>query len=282
VNEANAIEAIEAIEVLAAGARTSIVRATRGQAHLGMSVGGPFDVRAALRANRLVGNRDDAAVLEMTLVGPTLRFVEDARVAVVGALARAGVHDVNAGDVLALGNCTHGARAYLAIAGGFVLGEVAKGAPLTRRDVAGRRLPAPTWALPDDVVLRVTDAPHSAAFADALAALVARTWRVSPTSDRAGVRLEGPTLPAQRAAEMTSVGVSVGAVQLPPSGQPTILGVDRATTGGYPVIAHVATVDRWLLGQLRPGAPLRFTPVSFAEARALARSAVHHGVHDET
>jgi allophanate hydrolase subunit 2 len=267
------------IEVLAAGARTTIERATRGQAHLGVSVGGPFDARAALRANRLVGNRDDAAVLEMTLVGPTLRFLEDARVAVVGAVACAGVHDVTSGDVLALGTCTRGVRASLAIAGGFVAGGVVKGALLRAHTdgTRGPRLPAPPWALPDDVVLRVTDAPHSDAFPDAQRALLSSAWRVSPTSDRAGVRLEGAPLTSSTGfAEMTSVGVSVGAVQLPPSGAPTILGVDRATTGGYPVIAHVASADRWLLGQLRPGAPLRFTHVSFAEARALARK------HDET
>lgn len=263
------------VEVVAAGARTSIERATRGRAHLGVSVGGPFDPRAALRANRLVGNRDDDAVLEMTLVGPTLRFLVAARIAIAGPLAIAGVHDVRAGDVVALGVCTRGVRASLAMEGGFAgAGLIAKGDVLAAAPTEGeraRRAP-PAWQLPDDIVLRVTDAPQCAGVIELL---VARSWTVSPTSDRAGVRLEGDVLATTT--DIVSAGVSVGAVQLPPSGKPVILGVDRATTGGYPVVAHVATVDRWLLGQLRPGAPVRFERVTFEQARALAIQARHEG-----
>lgn len=259
------------IEVVATGARASIERATRGQAHLGVSVGGPFDTRAALRANRLVGNRDAAAVLEMTLLGPTLRFHEAARVAIAGPVSIAGVIDVQAGQVLSLGACIRGVRASLAVRGGFAGASrvIQKGDTLAiGNDVVEREKPAPSWELPNEIVLRVTDAPQSEGAIDAL---VARTWLVSPTSDRAGVRLDGAPLPPLPA--ITSAGVSVGAVQLSPDGKPVLLGVDRATTGGYPVIAHVATVDRWLLGQLRPGTPLRMARVTFDEARAYLRNA---------
>src|SRR5688572_9357010 len=144
------------IDVISAGARTSIERATRGQAHLGVSVGGPFDPRAALRANRLVGNRDDAAVLEMTLLGPTLRFLVDARIAIAGPLPIAGVINVHAGQELSLGACLRGVRASMAVRGGLAgHGVVSKGDTLTLADDVVDRLraaTAPSWQLPDDVV----------------------------------------------------------------------------------------------------------------------------------
>lgn len=266
------------------GARTSIERATRGRAHEGVSVGGPFDPRAALRANRLVGNRDDAAVLEVVFLGPTLRFLVDTRVAVVGAIRSAGVMDVHRGQELAVGNVTRGLRASVAVRGGFRgAGVLVKGAELVVGDDVGDDMGedmgedigavarvAPEWVLPDALVLRVTDAPHSDGVIERL---VARTWTVSPKCDRAGVRLdsEGEAGALSASREIMSMGVSVGAVQLFPNGTPVILGVDRATTGGYPVIAHVASADRWLLGQLRPGASVRFTHVSMSAAIAAAR-----------
>lgn len=282
------IEDVE-VEIVSPGARTSVERATRGQAHLGVSVGGPFDERAAVRANRLVGNRDDAAVLECVLVGPTLRVhcAAHAHLAIAGAPfdgCESGVHALRNGDTLRVGACARGLRASIAVRGGFAgaAGVVAKGQRIvSANDVALRVRRPPAWELPTQdnrAVLRVTDGPLSS-LRDA--SFLLRTFRVSPMSDRAGIRLE--PLPASSAAtadpvgapwcaaDVVTTGVAVGAVQLLPSGLPVILGVDRATTGGYPVIAHVASIDRWMLGQLRPGATVRFAHVSFARARALWR-----------
>ena len=119
------------------------------------------------------------------------------------------------------------------------------------------------------LVLRVTDGAHTACFTHtSRAALVAEAFVVEPTSDRRGVRLRGPAL-VPPPVDIASVGVCVGAVQVTPSGQLVVLGVDRATTGGYPVLAHVIRADAWLLGQLRPGAQVRFAHVGFDEARRL-------------
>jgi allophanate hydrolase subunit 2 len=82
---------------------------------------------------------------------------------------------------------------------------------------------------------------------------------VTAASNRIGIRLEGPALERARTGELLSEGVVTGAVQVPPSGQPIILGPDHPTTGGYPVIAVVTADDLPLTGQLRPGTRVRFT-----------------------
>jgi allophanate hydrolase subunit 2 len=97
-------------------------------------------------------------------------------------------------------------------------------------------------------------------------------FRVSPRSDRMGVRLEATgadTLSLVTALEPLSAGVAMGTVQLPPGGEPIILMADRQTTGGYPRLGEVATVDLPLVAQLRPGELLRFAPVSLDEAQRL-------------
>jgi allophanate hydrolase subunit 2 len=96
-------------------------------------------------------------------------------------------------------------------------------------------------------------------------------FTVSTQSDRMGVRLRGGTIQAPGGGRMASEGMAWGAVQAPPSGEPIILGVDHPTTGGYPVIACVATVDLPALGQARPEQPLSFERVSLEEAHRLLR-----------
>lgn len=254
-----------------------------------MSRGGAFDPRAAVEANRAAGAADDAQVLEVVLAGPRLRFHVDAVIALAGApfLARldgvevtvpTGPLQIRPGQVLAVGACARGVRCAIGVRGGLrgapgVLGAGARldvGAAWSR---ASRASPSsPPWALPEgELVLRVTEGPQRTLEDDGL---LTQRWTVDPNSDRAGIRLRPARIGAPlRAAgrDIITTGVTVGAVQLPPSGAPIILGVDRATTGGYPVVAHVASADLWLLGQLRPAAQLRFVSVSFAEALALLR-----------
>jgi len=84
-----------------------------------------------------------------------------------------------------------------------------------------------------------------------------------------GYRLEGPPLDLSESTELLSEAVAFGTVQLPPGGNPIVLMADRQTTGGYPRIGEVATVDLPLLAQLKPGDRLRFRPVSMTEAQRL-------------
>jgi antagonist of KipI len=122
------------------------------------------------------------------------------------------------------------------------------------------------------VALRVTGAAQTDRFdKTSLALLVGAEYRVGSASDRMGVRLEGPSIPPAGGGAMLTEGMPLGAVQVPPDGQPVILFVDHQTTGGYPVIASVASVDHSIVAQLRPGARVRFEMISFAAAHRLLR-----------
>ena len=260
-----------------------------GWAHLGVPPSGAADPPALRLANRLVGNEEDAPALEATLRGPELRFDADAVVALAGAPvdARAGDRElamhateaVRAGETLRLGTARHGLRTYLAVRGGLdvepVLGSAATDLltglgpePLregTRLRV-GRRLCdwpeatlAPVGELAPEPVLRVVAGPREDWFAaGALEALTTTAWTVSPSSNRIGVRLQGPALERARAGELASEGMLAGALQVPPAGTPILLLADHPTTGGYPVIATVVTGDLPRAGQLRPGDTVRF------------------------
>jgi len=125
-------------------------------------------------------------------------------------------------------------------------------------------------------ILRVLPGP-----AEGLDALVAIAWRVGAESNRVGVRLDGDPLPAGTGGEVVSHGVAWGAMQVPPDGRPIVLGPDHQTTGGYPVVGVVASADRPLLGQMRPGADVRLRPVDHDDAVAALqaqRAALSAGV----
>ena len=257
-----------------------------GWAHLGVPLAGAVD-RAALRAaNRMVGNPSAAAGLEATLTGPSLLVGRDLVVAVTGGRCGVTVDDepvpfgaavaVRRGSVLALGPVTSGVRSYLAVRGGLdvepVLGSRSTctlsrlgPAPLS----AGDRLPVgasvegavTSEVLPDiaaEPVLRVLLGPRDDAFVDP-SVLLRSSYVVTPSSDRTGVRLQGPALQRVSEAELPSEGVVPGAVQVPPNGQPIVFLGSCPTTGGYPVVGVVAAPDLAHAAQARPGTALRFT-----------------------
>jgi len=119
-------------------------------------------------------------------------------------------------------------------------------------------------------VVRVVRGEHWDGFtAEAQAAFPEATYRLSPQSDRMGYRLEGPALARRQPGELISEGVTFGTVQVPPDGQPIVLMAERQSAGGYPKIAHVASVDLPLLSQLAPSQSLRFEPVTLEEAQDL-------------
>jgi biotin-dependent carboxylase-like uncharacterized protein len=124
---------------------------------------------------------------------------------------------------------------------------------------AGASVEPEPYALPEAPVLRASPGPRADWFAaDALETLAVSEWRVRPDSNRVGIRLDGPELRRARDGELESEGVVAGALQVPPNGQPILLGPDHPTTGGYPVLAVVSADDLWLAGQLRPGDTVRF------------------------
>jgi biotin-dependent carboxylase-like uncharacterized protein len=286
------------IEVLAPGVFTTIQDGGRhGYGHLGVPAAGaadPFNMRVA---NRLVGNPDGHATLEMTGAGATLRFDADARIALTGGMLEAQLDGqpvpahqtltVKAGMVFACGRIVAGWRSYLAVAGGIDVPEVLGSRSTDTLSglgpetvTAGARLPIGTSAISEQGAylrlppqygphtrLRIVAGPHQDWFASAaLLALRESTFRISSQSDRTGVRLEGTALERIRTGELASMGMIKGAMQVPPSGQAMVLLSNHGTTGGYPVIASVIGADLHHLAQLAPSAQVRFTDVSLAEA----------------
>ncbi|HEV8104519.1 MAG TPA: biotin-dependent carboxyltransferase family protein [Gaiellaceae bacterium] len=269
---------MSAIDVLSPGVLTTVQDLGRpGLAHLGVSPSGAVDAPSLERGNRLVGNGRTAAALEATLIGPRLRFRCAALVAVTGPRRDERAFEVGAGDELDVGRLEHGARAYVCVRGGIdaapVLGsrstDLLTGlgpAPLRTGDVLAlgpepRTAPEPLALLRVDVepVLHVHPGPRDDWFApDAIDALVGTDWRVSPDSNRVGIRLEGPALRRVRIDELLSEGVVTGALQVPPSGLPILLLNDHPTTGGHPVLAVVTSDDLPIAGQLRPGDRVSF------------------------
>ena len=278
------------VHVLRAGPLTTVQdRGRPGLAQLGVPPSGAADTDALELGNRIVGNDPGAAVLEATLLGPKLRFVRSALVAVTGAdadatisgrpLERAVTAEVAAGEVLELGRCSDGVRAYVSVRGGFAVAatlgsrshDVLTGLgppPLRDGDVlpVGAEPGRPTVAGPVALLPRAAQAtltvlpgPRDDWFPpEALAALTDAVWRVGSASNRVGIRLEGSPLARLDRGELLSEGLVTGAIQVPPSGLPIILGPDHPTTGGYPVLAVVVAADLPPAGQLAPGATVRF------------------------
>lgn len=297
----------QALEVLQPGLLTSVQDAVGrpGYAHLGVAHGGALDAYAAALAQALVGNPPSAGLLEVTAQGPTVRFrLQDATtIALCGADLGATLDGqplqpgwsalARPGALLAFEQPrSRGARSYVAVAGGLdvplVLGSRAtdlqggfggwRGRALRAGDVVplgrpGQAPPPPgrcaaEGAAPDGRALRVLPGPHPWRFAaDALDTLCGAEWRVSRQADRMGYRLEGPPARHSRGADVASIGLPLGAIQVPGDGAPIVLLADHQPTGGYTVLAAVIRADLGRLAQRLPGDTVRFVRVSRAEAR---------------
>ena len=310
------------IEVERPGLLTTIQDLGRhGRQHLGVPVNGVMDEVSHRLANLLVGNDENEATLELTLNGPTLRFTQDAVIAICGAAMGGAVGReplpwwrpirVPAGARVVFGRPPIGCRAYLAIAGGFdipmVLGSRSTalmgayggfhGRALKKGDVLVPRSPHeantarwvrllsrshhgiayPNWSVsrarmpyrisPQPV--RIVPGRHWQSFAVAVReALTEGQYKVGLDSDRMGYRLAGPMLEARRSHDVLSEGVVMGAMQVPPGGQPIVLMADHQTAGGYPVIAVVAGVDLPVMGQIPPNEVLQFKLITPEEGYA--------------
>lgn len=271
----------------------------------GVSASGAADPVALRLGNLLVENQPGVAGLELTLVGGSFVFPDGAVIALTGADLGATVngrplemwasHTLEPGTKLMFGATRNFARGYLAIAGGIqvdpFLGSASthvlsglggfEGRALRKGDrlrigrasknVRRRRITlAALYAFKPRKVLRVTEGPQADWFSETAKQVFYRdVFQVSEESDRVGLRLEGTALDGSTAREMITEGVSLGAVQVTPSGQPIILFVEQQTTGGYPKIANIIAADLHRIGQLRPRAEIRFQRTSLAVARSL-------------
>jgi biotin-dependent carboxylase-like uncharacterized protein len=265
-----------------------------------------FSLRAA---NRLVGNPDEAAGLEMTLVGPRLRFVAPATIAVTGADLGARLDGsalptwqsvlVETGAEIWFAGPASGIRAYLAVAGAFdvplVLGSRSTYTRSKLGGLEGRRLQAGdalhvaserpvllggTLHLPaahrpaygHACALRVVLGPQDDRFTAAgIETFLSSTFTVTPQSDRMGYRMSGPRIEHLRGPDLISDGTPFGAVQVAGDGVPIVLLADRGTAGGYTKIATVIGPDIPKLTQAVPGDAVTFVAVGLDEAYAAVR-----------
>lgn len=280
------------IAVLKPGLQTTLQSRPRiGLRHFGVPASGAADPLSLALANRLVANSWDAAALEVTLLGPTLRMNTDCAFAVTGAsfdvtLNKDAIplHETvfaAAGDVLSVGGSAKGARCYIAFSGGlgatevlgssstYLAGELGglQGRALRQGDElrlspvhvpglctpAEFRMPMSTsWAL------RACESFETGRLTgESRDRLFETNWTVGRRADRMGLKLDGARLDISSDGRMPSAAVFPGTVQCPENGAPFVLSVDAGTIGGYPRVAQVVRADRHLLGQLKPGDHVR-------------------------
>ena len=295
------------IRVLKAGMLTTVQDLGRtGYQSQGFSVAGVMDVRSFKIANLLLDNPENEAVLEFTLIGPTLQFTSETIVAITGGDFTPTLNGepvpmyqalyINRGDILKFGSARTGSRGYLSFSsyldipvvmgsrctnlksriGGF------KGRKLKDEDYINfrikrrylpfflsRKLKSDEFSQ-ESAVLRVVMGPQDDMFdRQGIETFLSREYTVTSDFDRMGCRLEGPFIAQKASMDMISDGIAYGSVQVPSHGKPIILLSDRQTTGGYPKIATVASVDIPKLVQRKTDHRIRFEAIRVQEAQKL-------------
>ncbi len=295
------------IRVLKAGMLTSVQDLGRtGYQSQGFSVAGAMDVRSFKIANLLLDNPENEAVLEFTLIGPTLQFTSETIIAITGGdfsptgnggpVPSYEALYMNRGDILKFGSARTGSRGYIAFSsyldipvvmgsrctnlkshiGGF------KGRKLKDEDYIGFRIKRRYLPFflsrklkPDDFsaqsqTLRVVLGPQDERFSkQGIETFLTEEYTVTSDFDRMGCRLDGPFIALQDTSDMISDGIAYGSVQVPSHGKPIVLLSDRQPTGGYPKIATVASVDIPKIVQRKTDQKIRFQAVSVEEAQRL-------------
>lgn len=276
----------------------------------GFSPSGVMDHQAAKLANLLTGNTVDRAVLEFSILGPTVTFTSKTIIAITGGCVAAKLNGVtiaqnraivvNRNDKLAIGPLLSGRYGYLALVNMLkvpkVLGSYAtslryhlggfKGRALQKDDfiptgepgvvgtgVSQRKI---TSSVIDndnqEKVIRVVPGPQFDQFSKkTMEMFVSQTYIVTKDADRMGIRLFANALPVDNVPEMLSEATVTGGIQVPKSGQPIVLMADRQTTGGYPVIAVVSSVDLSKLVQTVPEDKIKFEWITLAQSQQLLR-----------
>ncbi|WP_088553375.1 5-oxoprolinase subunit PxpB, partial [Calderihabitans maritimus] len=303
---------VPVFEVLKPGMLTTVQDLGRyGYQEFGVPVAGAMDQFALRAANLLVGNREEDACLEITLMGPTLRVLNDTVLAVTGADLGPTLdgHPIplwqavaaRAGSILAFSGPRRGSRSYLAIAGGIDVplvmgsrstylrgrlggyqGRALRVGDILCRGPAGKtsldlaRRFVPSALIPplagDTIEVRVILGPQDDYFsAEGINTLLTAEYTVSNSSDRMGYRLTGPPIAHKGPTDIISDGVAPGSIQVPANGLPIVMMADRQTTGGYPKIATVITPDLDKLAQAQPGDRIRFRQVSVEKAHEILK-----------
>ncbi len=290
------------MQFIKAGLQTSIQDGGRtGYMDEGISPGGSMDPLAMQMANWLVSKPLNSAVIEITLVGPVIKFDTAVSIAVCGAHFELSVNqqpvpgnsliNLSKGDVLSFGKLKCGARAYLAFSAELTIKKVMQshathitagfggyhGRQLSANDYLDfyslstpdkRSLPefaTPTFS--GSYLLRCLPSVESSLFnAQLTAQFYQQSYGVLANSNRMGIRLVSNSQQLSTDIQITSSGLIQGSIQIPPSGQPIISSVDGQSIGGYPRIANIISADLSLLGQLKAKDKLRFTLIKKQQA----------------
>jgi antagonist of KipI len=301
---------MNAFEVIQPGAFTTVQDLGRyGYQKYGVSISGAMD-RFALRvANLLVGNEEGEAAVEVTVIGPKLKASKDLRMGITGADLSPEIDgnpapmwrtlSVGGGSVVSFGTPKNGCRAYLAVAGGIdfpvVMGSrsihtrshlggkgraLAKGDVLKIKDSGFRTQDSGFRQLPDDQIpvygrewkARVILGPQDDYFTrEGIETFLHGEYEITPHADRMGYRLKGPKVEHKAGADILTDATPPGSIQVPGDGMPILLLADGQTTGGYPKIATVISVDQDPLAQARPGDKVRFERVTILDAHRLLK-----------
>lgn len=284
------------IEILQPGLLTTIQDAgRRGYESYGVPRSGVFDPFLSDVANKLVGNPPGTPLIEFAMVGPNLLFHRKRRIAVsgFGIQYQSEGNNVESFRSVLIGEGAElrfvhmkGCYGYIAVAGGIqmnqILGSVSTyvaggiGKRLTRGNALkvgepfgpAYRLRSNYWDFPVEPVIHLVDAPHTSLFQDReRQRLCDHSYKISTQSNRMGIRLEGPVLAAP--VIRRSVPALPGAVQVPRSGSPIVLGPEGPTTGGYAQMAMICRVSWTVLAARRPGEAIRFQWSAVEEARKM-------------
>lgn len=301
------------ITILHPGFLTTVQDGGRyGFQRFGVPVCGAMDRFALMQANLLAGNAPTDAALEITALGPQIRFETDAVFAVAGAdfhyelsgepIENGGAYLAHKGDVLVCGTAEGGFRGYIAFSGGMSIPEVMSsrstclsahfggfnGRALQKNDMISLRMPT-LWLrglgkrkIPCSYELaepvRVVLGPQHDAFSDAgIDSFLHTEYHLSANCDRMGCRLEGAeiSLKAGRTPNILSDGIAMGAIQVP-NGKPIIMMADRQATGGYVKLGNVISADLPIIAQKRPGDAIHFECVSVEQAQKALRAKTRH------
>ena len=294
------------IKIIAPGSYTTIQDKGRfGFQNMGIPVSGVLDVFAYTVANLLVGNPENLAVMELTIMGPSFEVKREMDIALTGAQMGIRVNDtlkdqwcsirVKPGDLVTIGQVESGCRAYLAFSGGInvplVMGSFStyvggnfggfngrplqkgdtletRGVPLLRHPRTIPKLFIPVY--PSQVIIRAIPGPQDDYFDTGLQTLFESEYMVTARADRMGYRLQGNRVPIKKdmPKSIVSEPSMPGSIQIPADEQPIILLVEQ-TVGGYAKIATIISTDISLVAQATPGDTIRFDPIDLKTAHGL-------------
>ena len=295
------------IRILKGGMLTTVQDLGRtGYQSQGFSVAGVMDVRSFKIANLLLDNPENEAVLEFTLIGPTLQFTSATIIAITGGDFTPTINGepapmytaiyMNKGDILKFGSARTGSRGYIAFSSYLdipvVMGSRCTNLKSRLGGFKGRKLEADDYIgfrikrryLPfflsrkldineydqEEAVLRVVMGPQDDMFSrQGIETFLNSDYTVTNEFDRMGCRLEGPFIAPKTTSDMIYDGICFGSIQVPSHGKPIILLSDRQTTGGYGKIATVASVDIPKLVQRKTDHKVRFKAITVQEAQKL-------------